>query len=330
MPSTFGSAMMMQKVQGEEEDQRQQGQDSTSVARVEGATCTDLDAPSNLHQVQLTSGLNSGGTYIAPQGDSSQFLNTDSNQDPHIPAFYSVLDQKIRNPRFENPLAQTMGMTPTQVFYDPRIPQFDLGWQDSAEHGYVGNIKDSSLQQLPAHALVRGNRAPLPSPHTIFQADGSRRMRGGAIEPFPERLHRLLHEVESAGRSDVISFVAEGRAFCIHKPDKFFKEIVPMYFRQSRLSSFKRQLNLYGFELISSGPARGAYYHECFVKDRAELCRGMRRLAAAKVAGVKGKTPLFDIKIPTKTENDCQDKMLGDAPKLKCIHEKSGSDGDSR
>lgn len=94
-----------------------------------------------------------------------------------------------------------------------------------------------------------------------------------------EKLHRLLMEVEGAGRSDVISFVASGRAFAIHKPDKFFKEIVPLYFRQSRLSSFKRQLNLYGFELINTGPARGGYYHDLFQRDRPELCRRMRRVA---------------------------------------------------
>lgn len=100
-------------------------------------------------------------------------------------------------------------------------------------------------------------------------------------------------EVEAAGRSNVISFVASGRAFLIHMPDKFFKDIVPLYFRQSRLSSFKRQLNLYGFELINTGPARGGYYHELFVKDQPELCRRMRRVAvkvgseAKKIAHAK-------------------------------------------
>lgn len=120
---------------------------------------------------------------------------------------------------------------------------------------------------------------PLPSPHSLFHRDGTRRMRGGVIEPFPEKLHRLLTECELAQRQDVISWVAAGRAFCIHKPDKFFKEVVPLYFRQSRLSSFKRQLNLYGFELINSGPSRGGYFHELFVKDRPEACRRMRRVA---------------------------------------------------
>lgn len=125
----------------------------------------------------------------------------------------------------------------------------------------------------------------LPTPHSLFLrqvGDGinqERRMRGGVIEPFPEKLHRLLLEVEAAGRADVISFVANGRAFAIHKPDAFFKEIVPLYFRQSRLSSFKRQLNLYGFELINVGPARGGYYHELFVREQPHLCRKMRRMA---------------------------------------------------
>jgi HSF-type DNA-binding len=92
-------------------------------------------------------------------------------------------------------------------------------------------------------------------------------------------LHRLLIEVEGAGRADIISFVSNGCAFQVHKPDKFFKDVVPLYFRQSRLSSFKRQLNLYGFELINTGPARGAYFHELFIKDQPELCRRMRRVA---------------------------------------------------
>jgi len=38
-------------------------------------------------------------------------------------------------------------------------------------------------------------------------------------------------------------------------------------------------LNLYGFELITKGPARGGYYHEHFVKDNPEACRKMRRVA---------------------------------------------------
>lgn len=147
-------------------------------------------------------------------------------------------------------------------------------------------LQPSTQQAYDPSTTMKGSliEIPLPSPHSLFHRDGTRRMRGGVIEPFPEKLHRLLLEVESAERSDIISFVSSGRAFQIHKADKFFKDIVPLYFRQSRLSSFKRQLNLYGFELINTGPARGGYFHELFIKDQPELCRRMRRVAI-KVTG---------------------------------------------
>jgi HSF-type DNA-binding len=99
----------------------------------------------------------------------------------------------------------------------------------------------------------------------------------GTIEPFPERLHRLLRETARRGMDDIISFNSDGKSFQIHKPDRFFKEIMPNYFRQNRLSSFKRQLNLYGFDLISVGALRGSYRHENFLRDKPELCRLMRR-----------------------------------------------------
>lgn len=131
-------------------------------------------------------------------------------------------------------------------------------------------------------------KAPAPFPHLHSSpgyTEGNRKMRGGVIEPFPEKLHRLLMEVELTGRTDIISFVSEGRAFAIHKSEVFFRDIVPLYFKQSRLSSFKRQLNLYGFELINSGPSRGAYYHELFQRAKPELCRRMRRVAVKVSSG---------------------------------------------
>lgn len=217
-----------------------------------------------------------------------QFQNTPTNPllarqqaDPSAAILQSYLDQKVQTSRFDESFRQSLGM--------------------GSGMGQAGNLLGSNLLQerLMMNQNPLGSNAgggmnagagelPLPSPHSLFNRDGSRRMRGGVIEPFPEKLHRLLLEVEAAGRSDVISFVANGRAFAIHKPDKFFKEIVPLYFRQSRLSSFKRQLNLYGFELINTGPARGGYYHELFVKDRPELCRRMRRVAVKVVPKGEG------------------------------------------
>jgi hypothetical protein len=204
--------------------------------------------------------------------------------------------QKAQNPRYEEALRQNMGnqnpMLQPGFLQDARFlmaqNQLNPGMQSLPPMQGQGQQQQLQQQQQQSQQQQQQggqqSELPLPSPHSLFHRDGSRRMRGGVIEPFPEKLHRLLMEVEAAGLADVISFVANGRAFAIHKPDKFFKEIVPLYFRQSRLSSFKRQLNLYGFELINTGPARGGYYHELFVKDRAELCRRMRRVAVKVVS----------------------------------------------
>ena len=56
----------------------------------------------------------------------------------------------------------------------------------------------------------------------------------------------MLEVTEREGLADVVSFFSHGRAFAIHKPRRFVQEIMPRFFRQTRLTSFQRQLNLYG------------------------------------------------------------------------------------
>jgi hypothetical protein len=102
--------------------------------------------------------------------------------------------------------------------------------------------------------------------------------RGGVNEPFPDRLHRMLLEVEREGNADVVCFLPHGRAFVVLDEEKFVKEVLPKYFKQSKWLSFTRQLNLYGFLRMASGPDVGAYYHELFLKSRPSLCKYMRRV----------------------------------------------------
>eukprot|EP00539_Tryblionella_compressa_P002521 CAMPEP_0178746380 /NCGR_PEP_ID=MMETSP0744-20121128/7778_1 /TAXON_ID=913974 /ORGANISM="Nitzschia punctata, Strain CCMP561" /LENGTH=418 /DNA_ID=CAMNT_0020399587 /DNA_START=156 /DNA_END=1412 /DNA_ORIENTATION=+ len=229
-------------------------------------------------------------------------------QDPSAAILQSYLDQKIQSSRFGE-LGMGGGMGGLQ---GASLQGTGLQGQNPMLGG--ANLLMMNQGNMGGAGLGNAsNEVPLPSPHSLFHRDGSRRMRGGVIEPFPEKLHRLLLEVEAAGRGDVISFVANGRAFAIHKPEKFFKEIVPLYFRQSRLSSFKRQLNLYGFELINTGPARGGYYHELFVKDRPELCRRMRRVAV-KVTPRTGDPSDVSKDKETSVEKPSVEKPLDETP----------------
>ncbi|KAL3937313.1 MAG: hypothetical protein SGBAC_007565 [Bacillariaceae sp.] len=103
------------------------------------------------------------------------------------------------------------------------------------------------------------------------------RNRGGVMEVFPVKLHRMLRQTEFEGKADIVSFCTHGRAFNIHKPKRFEAEVMNKFFRQSRVQSFQRQLNLYGFKRISRGPDTGGYYHELFLRGRPGLCVNMQR-----------------------------------------------------
>mmetsp|Transcript_24906 Transcript_24906/g.36832 ORF Transcript_24906/g.36832 Transcript_24906/m.36832 type:complete len:455 (-) Transcript_24906:11-1375(-) len=98
------------------------------------------------------------------------------------------------------------------------------------------------------------------------------------VETFPRKLHRLLTELEAAGRENTISFLPHGRAFVINCEVKFVHESMPNYFRVGRLTSFERQLYLHGFRKVSSGPDRGAYFHELFQKNHPELVAHIKRI----------------------------------------------------
>ena len=76
-----------------------------------------------------------------------------------------------------------------------------------------------------------------------FETRGS----GGVCNPFPVVLYTLLSEASLFGFSDIISWQPHGRSFLIHRSKEFVRDIVPKYFKHSKLASFQRQLSLYGF-----------------------------------------------------------------------------------
>ena len=94
---------------------------------------------------------------------------------------------------------------------------------------------------------------------------------------FPLKLHMMLDTLDAQGNRDVISWMPDGRGFIVHQQDVFASDIMPSYFRQTKFSSFQRQLNMYSFQRISRGQDMGGYYHSCFLRGRPELCRRMSR-----------------------------------------------------
>lgn len=112
------------------------------------------------------------------------------------------------------------------------------------------------------------------------------RRRGGVSLSFPLKLHAMLDQIEADGLAHVISWQSHGRAFLVHKPQEFVSHVMPTYFRQTKLTSFQRQLNLYGFCRLTRGNDNRGYYHELFLRGKPFLCKKMSR---TKVKGTKFK-----------------------------------------
>ena len=102
-------------------------------------------------------------------------------------------------------------------------------------------------------------------------------------DQFPMKLHVMLTVVEDLGLAHIVSWKVHGRAFQVHNVELFVSKILPRFFRQSKITSFQRQLNLYGFQRFMHGKDTGASYHQFFLRGKPFLCRAMCRM---KVKGV--------------------------------------------
>jgi hypothetical protein len=61
--------------------------------------------------------------------------------------------------------------------------------------------------------------------------------------PFPWELHQLLENVELDGSEHAVSWLPDGKAFKVHKPNGFCEKVMAKYFRQKKLKSFTRQVS---------------------------------------------------------------------------------------
>jgi hypothetical protein len=122
----------------------------------------------------------------------------------------------------------------------------------------------------------------LPAPY-YFYRDHSKEMdddpltpitQAGHVPCFPAKMHAIL---ASPDLNDIVAWDSHGRSFRMLKPKQFELHILPRFFEHSKFSSFIRQANGWGFRRFLSGPNRGSYYQEYFLRSMPWLCKKMRR-----------------------------------------------------
>lgn len=116
--------------------------------------------------------------------------------------------------------------------------------------------------------------SPSPPP-----SDASSTIKPSKVLPFPLVLFGVLEYAEEQNYDHIISWKYHGRAFCVHKHERFVSDIMPCFFRQTRFPSFLRQMALYGFTRLveNDEPNEYCYYHEMFLRGMPTLCQQMKR-----------------------------------------------------
>jgi hypothetical protein len=179
-------------------------------------------------------------------------------------------------------------------------------------HSLSSLLKPPNLPKSMIHPVT-----PTPSPSQTLKALGTslrRRsdsyvdclalgvqapttLRQTKCKSFPDKVFRMVSDLESQGLTEIASFLPHGRAFMVHDIDRFVAEIMPLYFKQSKWSSFTRQLNLWGMLRIINGPDAGGFYHCLFLKGRPDLVSYMARVGATTKDGTdrrRGKNVSYD------------------------------------
>ena len=140
----------------------------------------------------------------------------------------------------------------------------------SVKHSASNNTNAGARYILLQRTLTKEDMFPQFGIETDGTDDATARIM------FPGRLFRMLEDIDTRQEnlSHIVSWHHSNLNFVVHFPHAFVREVLPIYFRrQTKLSSFQRQLRNYGFLQYQNQRNSGGiiYYHESFRRDKPSL-----------------------------------------------------------
>jgi hypothetical protein len=100
--------------------------------------------------------------------------------------------------------------------------------------------------------------------------------------PFPQKLFEILNDPNN---NDIIQWLDSGFGFKIIDLHKFTATICSIYFKHTKITSFQRQLNLYGFRRNMEIPCQLAYNHPLFARGNLAQVIRIRRASRSHPIG---------------------------------------------
>jgi len=112
--------------------------------------------------------------------------------------------------------------------------------------------------------------------------------RFGSRFSFPEILYVMLFDaMKDRVLQSIVSWQSHGRAFSVYQPELFSEMVLPRYFRHSNLSSFQKQLRIYGFRRVKKDSYRYSYFNNNFIRGLPQLVITVTREKATMSKKVK-------------------------------------------
>lgn len=120
---------------------------------------------------------------------------------------------------------------------------------------------------------------------------------------------------------NALVWTSNGKAFQVVDKEKLVELILPLFFKETpSLRKFLLKLKKLGFQQLTNGPDRGAFYHICFQRDKLHLLYGsssqqLQSNFLATENSVETTTQNGPLNT-TKLHNQCIDMNQGTIPRV--------------